>query len=76
MEKLVVMGDDESPQEFPLVGKRMLIGRDESCEVCLKDRSVSRHHATLIKVFSGFPLRMNRAPTALGSMATPLQSVS
>ncbi|MEW8315895.1 MAG: FHA domain-containing protein [Candidatus Thiodiazotropha endolucinida] len=56
MEKLVVMGDDESPQEFPLVGKRMLIGRDESCEVCLKDRSVSRHHATLIKVFSGYSI--------------------
>ncbi|MEW7972479.1 MAG: FHA domain-containing protein [Candidatus Thiodiazotropha endolucinida] len=56
MEKLVVMGDDESPQEFPLIGKRMLIGRDESCEVCLEDRSVSRHHATLIKVFSGYSI--------------------
>jgi pSer/pThr/pTyr-binding forkhead associated (FHA) protein len=56
MEKLVVMGDDESPQEFPLVGKRMLIGRDESCGVCLRDRSVSRHHATLLKVFSGYSI--------------------
>ena len=56
MEKLVVMGGDGSPQEFPLFGKRMLIGRDESCEVCLKDRSVSRHHATLLKVFSGYSI--------------------
>jgi pSer/pThr/pTyr-binding forkhead associated (FHA) protein len=56
MEKLVVMGDDESPQEFPLVGKRMLIGRDESCDVCLEDRSVSRHHATLLKVYSGYSI--------------------
>ncbi|MES9969949.1 MAG: FHA domain-containing protein [Candidatus Thiodiazotropha sp.] len=56
MEKLVVMGGDESPQEFPLFGKRMLIGRDETCEVCLKDRSVSRHHATLLKVFSGYSI--------------------
>ncbi|MGD8913355.1 MAG: FHA domain-containing protein [Candidatus Thiodiazotropha sp.] len=56
MEKLVVMGDDESPQEFPLVGKRLLIGRDESCDVCLEDRSVSRHHATLLKVFSGYSI--------------------
>jgi pSer/pThr/pTyr-binding forkhead associated (FHA) protein len=56
MEKLVVMGDDGSPQEFPLVGKRILIGRDEGCGVCLKDRSVSRHHATLLKVFSGYSI--------------------
>jgi pSer/pThr/pTyr-binding forkhead associated (FHA) protein len=56
MEKLVVMGDDGSPQEFPLTDKRMLIGRDESCGVCLKDRSVSRHHATLLKVFSGYSI--------------------
>jgi pSer/pThr/pTyr-binding forkhead associated (FHA) protein len=56
MEKLVVMGDDESPLEFPLVGKRMLIGRDESCDISLKDRSVSRHHATLLKVFGGYSI--------------------
>ncbi|MEW8026545.1 MAG: FHA domain-containing protein [Candidatus Thiodiazotropha sp.] len=56
MDKLVVMGDEESPQEFPLFGKRMLIGRDESCDVCLKDRSVSRHHATLLKVFRGYSI--------------------
>jgi pSer/pThr/pTyr-binding forkhead associated (FHA) protein len=56
MEKLVVMGDEESPLEFPLVGKRLLIGRDESCDVTLKDRSVSRHHATLLKVFGGYSI--------------------
>ena len=56
MEKLVVMGDDESPQEFTLTDKLMMIGRDESCEICLRDRSVSRHHATLRQVFSGFSI--------------------
>jgi pSer/pThr/pTyr-binding forkhead associated (FHA) protein len=56
MEKLVVMGDDESPQEFPLTDKLMMIGRDDSCEICLRDRSVSRHHATLRQVFSGFSI--------------------
>jgi pSer/pThr/pTyr-binding forkhead associated (FHA) protein len=56
MEKLVVMGDEGSPLEFPLVGKRLLIGRDESCDVTLKDRSVSRHHATLLKVFGGYSI--------------------
>ncbi|MBV2090302.1 MAG: FHA domain-containing protein [Candidatus Thiodiazotropha sp. (ex Ctena orbiculata)] len=56
MEKLVVLSDDESPQEFPLVDKRLLIGRDATCDVCLGDRSVSRHHATLIRVFRGFSI--------------------
>ncbi|MEJ2619338.1 MAG: FHA domain-containing protein [Candidatus Thiodiazotropha sp.] len=56
MEKLVVLSDDESPQEFPLVDKRVLIGRDSTCEICLGDRSVSRHHATLLRVFHGFSI--------------------
>ncbi|MCG7900592.1 MAG: FHA domain-containing protein [Candidatus Thiodiazotropha lotti] len=56
MEKLVVLSDDESPQEFPLVDKRLLIGRDATCDVCLGDRSVSRHHATLLRVFRGFSI--------------------
>lgn len=56
MEKLVVLSDDESPQEFPLVDKRCLIGRDSTCDICLADRSVSRHHATLQRVFHGYSL--------------------
>ncbi|MEW8624893.1 MAG: FHA domain-containing protein [Candidatus Thiodiazotropha sp.] len=56
MEKLVVLSDDESPQEFPLVDKRLLIGRDATCDICLGDRSVSRHHATLLRVFRGFSI--------------------
>jgi pSer/pThr/pTyr-binding forkhead associated (FHA) protein len=56
MEKLVVLSDDESPQEFPLVDKRLSIGRDGACDICLSDRSVSRHHATLFRVFHGFSI--------------------
>jgi pSer/pThr/pTyr-binding forkhead associated (FHA) protein len=56
MEKLVVLSDDESPQEFPLVDKRCLVGRDSTCDICLADRSVSRHHATLRRVFHGFSI--------------------
>lgn len=56
MEKLVVLSDDETPQEFPLVDKRFLIGRDATCDICLGDRSVSRHHATLSRVFRGFSI--------------------
>ena len=61
MEKLVVLSDDESPQEFPLVDKRLLIGRDGTCDICLGDRSVSRHHATLIRVFRGFSIEDERS---------------
>lgn len=61
MEKLVVMSDDESPQEFPLIDKRLLIGRDQTCDICLGDRSVSRHHATLMRVFRGFSIEDERS---------------
>jgi pSer/pThr/pTyr-binding forkhead associated (FHA) protein len=61
MEKLVVLSDEGSPQEFPLVEKRLVIGRDEACDICLSDRSVSRHHATLLRVFHGFSIEDERS---------------
>ncbi|MCU7905443.1 MAG: FHA domain-containing protein [Candidatus Thiodiazotropha sp. (ex Epidulcina cf. delphinae)] len=61
MEKLVVMSDDEAPQEYRLIDKRLLIGRDETCDMCLSDRSVSRHHATLMRVFRGFSIEDERS---------------
>jgi pSer/pThr/pTyr-binding forkhead associated (FHA) protein len=56
MEKLVVLGDDGSSQEFELLLKRLSIGRDGTCDICLSDRSVSRHHATLMRVYQGFSI--------------------
>ncbi len=61
MEKLVIMGDDGQPQEFELAERRMSIGRDNTCDICLSDRSVSRHHASLLRVFQGFSIEDERS---------------
>jgi len=56
MEKLVVLSDDGPAQEFLLAGQSISIGRDESNSICLGDKSVSRHHATLQRVTQGFTI--------------------
>jgi pSer/pThr/pTyr-binding forkhead associated (FHA) protein len=57
MEKLIVLSEDGVSEEFPLVEQRISIGREESNVICLGDKSVSRHHATLQRVFSGFTIQ-------------------
>ncbi len=54
MEKLIVLSEDGVSQEFPLTEQRVSIGRDEHNIICLGDKSVSRHHATVQRVFRGF----------------------
>jgi pSer/pThr/pTyr-binding forkhead associated (FHA) protein len=54
MEKLILLSEDGVSQEFPLTDQTISIGRDEHNIVCLSDKSVSRHHATLKRVFRGF----------------------
>ncbi|MET0065030.1 MAG: FHA domain-containing protein [Candidatus Thiodiazotropha sp.] len=61
MEKLVILGDDGTPQEFELLQRRMSIGRDAACDICLGDRSVSRHHASLLRVYQGFSIEDERS---------------
>ncbi|MET0050985.1 MAG: FHA domain-containing protein [Candidatus Thiodiazotropha sp.] len=61
MEKLVIMGDDGTPQEFELDQRRMSLGRDNTCDICLSDRSVSRHHASLQRVYQGFSIEDERS---------------
>ncbi len=61
MEKLVILGDDGTPQEFELLQRRMSIGRDSTCDICLGDRSVSRHHASLLRVYQGFSIEDERS---------------
>ncbi|MCU7813582.1 MAG: FHA domain-containing protein [Candidatus Thiodiazotropha sp. (ex Notomyrtea botanica)] len=56
MEKLIVLTDDGPAEEFPLTDQRISIGRDETNAICLGDKSVSRHHASLQRVFRGFSL--------------------
>ncbi len=57
MEKLIVLSEDGVSQEFPLIEQRIAIGRDEHNPICLSDKSVSRHHATVQRVFKGFTIQ-------------------
>jgi pSer/pThr/pTyr-binding forkhead associated (FHA) protein len=41
----------------PLPGRRVLIGRDDSCDVVVLGNSVSRRHASIMPVAGGFLLR-------------------
>lgn len=52
---LVVLGP--MPARYPLVGRRVTIGRDPENDVVIPDRRVSRHHAEVIQVGSEFVLR-------------------
>jgi pSer/pThr/pTyr-binding forkhead associated (FHA) protein len=54
MEKLILLSEDGVSQEFPLREQTTSIGRDEHNAICLSDKSVSRHHATVQRVFRGF----------------------
>jgi pSer/pThr/pTyr-binding forkhead associated (FHA) protein len=57
MEKLVVINDDGVTQEFPLNQRIISLGRDRSNDVCLADKSVSRHHASVVKIFAEYFLQ-------------------
>ena len=57
MEKLILLSEDGVSQEFPLVEQLTSIGREEHNLICLSDKSVSRHHATLQRVFRGFTIQ-------------------
>ncbi len=57
MEKLIVLSEDGVSEEFPLVEQQTSIGREEHNTICLSDKSVSRHHATVRRVFRGFTIQ-------------------
>lgn len=57
MEKLIVLSEEGVSQEFPLTEQITSIGRDEQNSICLGDKSVSRHHATVQRVFRGFTIQ-------------------
>lgn len=54
MDKLIVISGDAENREFILDRQRMSLGRDQSNEICLSDKSVSRNHANLIKVLGQY----------------------
>jgi pSer/pThr/pTyr-binding forkhead associated (FHA) protein len=54
MEKLILLSEDSVSQEFPLTEQIASIGREKSNTIHLSDKSVSRLHATVQRVFRGF----------------------
>ncbi len=54
MEKLVVKNNAGVTQEFPLNQQRISLGRDQSNDVCLSDKSVSRHHANVVRILDNY----------------------
>jgi pSer/pThr/pTyr-binding forkhead associated (FHA) protein len=54
MPKLIVSVAGEVLSEWPLEEKQTVIGRGPDCEVQLNDPSVSRHHAKVARIYTGF----------------------
>ncbi|QYZ64730.1 MAG: hypothetical protein OI74_02450 [Gammaproteobacteria bacterium (ex Lamellibrachia satsuma)] len=61
MEKLVVLNSNDTLQEFPLEQKRVELGRDPANDLCLGDQSVSRHHASLVRIYTEYYLEDHRS---------------
>lgn len=54
MERVIVLKEGAVVNEVPLEAKKLSIGRDALSDIQLKDFSVSRQHAQLIRVFSDY----------------------
>ncbi len=61
MEKLLVLNNNETLQEFPLEQRRVELGRDPTNDLCLGDQSVSRHHASLVRIYTEYYLEDHRS---------------
>jgi pSer/pThr/pTyr-binding forkhead associated (FHA) protein len=53
---LLILRQGDSTTEWPLAGETV-IGRDETADVTLADRSVSRNHAVIEKTDQGYAIR-------------------
>ncbi len=54
MPKLVVKHDGKILLESELYGKEAVIGRGTDCDIHLNDPAVSRHHAKVARIYTGF----------------------
>jgi pSer/pThr/pTyr-binding forkhead associated (FHA) protein len=48
--------DAGGPDPVPLDGHRLVIGRDRSCDIVVRDRATSRRHALLERLAAGWCL--------------------
>ncbi|KAK2079884.1 hypothetical protein QBZ16_002279 [Prototheca wickerhamii] len=70
--RLLIAGKEGAPEvEFPIDKKLVLIGRDQSCDIWIRNRSISRRHAEIIVDDAGAvfinsvgldPVRLNSQP--------------
>ncbi len=61
MEKLVILNNNDTLQDFPLEQRRVELGRDSTNDICLGDQSVSRHHASLVRIYTEYYLEDHRS---------------
>jgi len=54
MPKLVVMAEGEVLSEWFLDDQEALIGRGADCHIVVRDPSVSRHHAKIARIYTGY----------------------
>lgn len=54
MDRVIVLKEGAVVTEVPLEGKKLSIGRDAVSDIQLKDFSISRQHARLVRVFSDY----------------------
>jgi len=54
--QLVCVAGPDAPSAFPLTGTQVELGRHPGCGVQLRDRSVSRRHARLVRAANGHRL--------------------
>jgi pSer/pThr/pTyr-binding forkhead associated (FHA) protein len=54
MPKLVVMAEGKVLSEWSLNDQDVLIGRGADCHILVQDPSVSRHHAKIARIYTGY----------------------
>lgn len=50
MDKFVILNGNTANREFTIDRNEISLGRDQTNDLCLSDKSVSRHHATVVKI--------------------------
>lgn len=61
---MVIMRGPEGTQEWPVEGE-LVVGRDPGCEICLRDRQVSRRHAVIRRGPDGYEVVDNGSKNGL-----------
>lgn len=69
--RLQILAPDGSVRTLPIQGSKLIIGRDESCDLLLKDEKVSRQHAQI--QFDGMVYRVTDLESRNGTFLGEVQ---